>query len=128
MTDQPADVNVVFTPAGVQARVAPGTSLLDAARSVGVDLDSTCGVEACGRQVTPSVGEFAKWGITSDESSLSPWTSRRPTTRVGARSNRRPPRLHGHRLADVVVDATRHQVHRPVVRKKIDLPGLTSIR
>lgn len=129
MTDQPADVNVVFTPAGVQARVAPGTSLLDAARSVGVDLDSTCGGRGlCGRcQVTPSVGEFAKWGITSDASSVTPWTTsesaykgrRRiePGSRLGCQADA---------LTDVVVDIPpASQVHRPVVRKRIDLSGLT---
>lgn len=123
------DVRVVFTPSGVEADVAPGTSLLDAARSVGVDLDSTCGGRGlCGRcQVRPSIGEFAKWGITSDESAVSPWTTsesdykgRRtiePGSRLGCQANA---------LADVVVDVpAASQVHRPVVRKKIDLPGLT---
>ena len=123
------DITVVFTPSGVKTDVAPGTTLLDAARQVGVDLDSTCGGRGlCGRcQVTPSVGEFAKWGITSDESAISPWTTsesdykgRRPIepgSRLGCQANA---------LADVVVDIPpASQVHRPVVRKKIDLPGLT---
>ena len=41
MTSRPGDgnVTVVFTPSGVHADVAPGTSLLDAARAVKVDLD-----------------------------------------------------------------------------------------
>ena len=122
------DITVVFTPSGVNARVAPGTSLLDAARSVGVDIDSTCGGRGlCGRcQVTPSVGEFAKWGITSDESSVSPWTSSE-TDYKGRRKIEPGSRLgcHAHALCDVVVDIPpASQVHRPVVRKKIDLPGL----
>ena len=130
MTDVPGEnVTVVFTPSGVQTAVARGTSLLDAARSVGVDIDSTCGGRGiCGRcQVTPSIGEFAKWGITSDESAVSPWTTsesdykgRRtiePGSRLGCQATA---------LADVVVDIPpASQVHRPVVRKKIDLPGLT---
>lgn len=130
MTDVAGEgVTVVFTPSGVTTEVARGTSLLDAARSVGVDLDSTCGGRGlCGRcQVTPAVGEFAKWGITSDESAVSPWTTsesdykgRRPIetgSRLGCQANA---------LADVVVDVPpASQVHRPVVRKKIDLPGLT---
>jgi len=123
------DVSVVFTPAGVTADVGPGTTLLDAARGVGVDLDSTCGGRGlCGRcQVTPSFGEFAKWNITSDEAAVSPWTSsesdykgRRPIdagSRLGCQTRA---------LADVVIDIpAASQVHRPVVRKKIDLPGLT---
>ena len=131
MTSRPGDgnVTVVFTPSGVHADVAPGTSLLDAARAVKVDLDSTCGGRGlCGRcQVTPSVGEFAKWGITSDESSLSPWTSSE-TDYKGRRTIEPGGRLGcmATALADVVVDVPpASQVHRPVVRKKIDLPRLT---
>jgi len=129
MTGPGADVRVVFTPAGVEADVAPGTSLLDAARAVGVDIDSTCGGRGiCGRcQVTPSFGEFAKWSITSDGAAVSPWTTseadykgRRaiePGSRLGCQTRA---------LADVVVDIPpASQVHRPVVRKTIDLPGLT---
>ncbi len=122
-------VTVVFTPSGVTTDVARGTSLLDAARSVGADIDSTCGGRGlCGRcQVTPSIGEFAKWSITSDASAVSPWTTsesdykgrRRiePGSRLGCQTNA---------LADVVIDIPpASQVNRPVVRKKIDLPGLT---
>ena len=109
MTSGPGDrnVTVVFTPSGVHADVAPGTSLLDAARAVKVDLDSTCGGRGlCGRcQVTPSVGEFAKCGITSDESSLSPWTSSE-TDYKGRRTIEPGSRLGcmATALADVVVD------------------------
>ena len=39
-TDQPL---VIFTPSGKRGRVAPGTSVLAAARQLGVDLDSVCG-------------------------------------------------------------------------------------
>lgn len=123
------DAKVVFTPSGVQADVAPGTTVLDAARRVGVDIDSTCGGRGlCGRcQITPSLGEFAKWGITSTEDAVSPWTSsesaykgRRQITagnRLGCQATV---------ITNVVVDVpAASQVHRPVVRKKIDLDGLT---
>ena len=58
---------VVFTPSGKRGRFDEGTNLLDAARSLGVDLDSVCGGRGiCGRcQVVVSEGEFAKHGITS---------------------------------------------------------------
>ncbi|MEM9519705.1 MAG: ASKHA domain-containing protein [Actinomycetota bacterium] len=129
MTDVQDEITVVFTPSGVDVRVAPGTSLLDAARSVNVDIDSTCGGRGlCGRcQVTPSVGEFAKWGITSDESSVTPWTT--SETEYKGRRKIEPGGRLGcmtAALSDVVVDIPpASQVHRPVVRKKIDLPGLT---
>ncbi len=49
-----------------------GTSVLQAARSLGVDIDSVCGGRAlCGRcQVDVGVGNFAKHGITSGAASL----------------------------------------------------------
>ncbi|MFT5200637.1 MAG: uncharacterized 2Fe-2S/4Fe-4S cluster protein (DUF4445 family), partial [Candidatus Aldehydirespiratoraceae bacterium] len=123
------DTTVIFTPSGVQARVPVGTTLLDAARSVAVDLDSTCGGRGlCGRcQVTPSFGEFAKWNITSGPDDVSEWTSSERDYKG------RRPIADGNRLGcqalvrgDIVVDVpAESQVHRPVVRKKIDLTGLT---
>ncbi|MDG2027045.1 MAG: ASKHA domain-containing protein [Acidimicrobiales bacterium] len=123
------DATVIFTPSGVQARVPIGTSLLDAARSVAVDVDSTCGGRGlCGRcQVTPSLGEFAKWSITSTADDVSEWT----TSERDYKGRR--PIVDGNRLGcqalvcgDVVVDVpAESQVHRPVVRKKVDLAGLT---
>jgi uncharacterized 2Fe-2S/4Fe-4S cluster protein (DUF4445 family) len=123
------DVTLVFTPSGVQADVAPGTTVLDAARRVGVDIDSTCGGRGlCGRcQITPSLGEFAKWGITSTDDAVSPWTSAESAYK-GRRQITAGNRLgcQAKVVTDVVVDVpAASQVHRPVVRKKIDLDGLT---
>ncbi len=43
-------VDVVFSPSGLRGDFAPGTTVLDAARKLGVDLDSVCGGRAiCGR-------------------------------------------------------------------------------
>lgn len=65
---------VVFTPSGKRGHVPSGSSILDAARQMGVDLDSVCGGRGiCGRcQVILSEGEFAKHAITSRASHLSP--------------------------------------------------------
>ena len=62
-----SDVKIVFTPSGRQGRVPHGTSVLAAARQLGVDIDSVCGGRAmCGRcQVNVGVGEFAKHGLKS---------------------------------------------------------------
>ncbi len=124
----PKRATVVFTPAGIRHVVDPGVSVLDAARGAGVDLDSTCGGRGlCGRcQVTPAFGEFAKWHVSSSEGAL---TSPGPTE-VGY-SGRRP-LADGMRLGcqarvagDVVIDVpVSSQVHRPVVRKSINLGGL----
>ncbi len=62
-----ADALVIFMPSGRRGRFARGTPLLDAARSLGVYVESVCGGRGiCGRcQVLPSHGIFAKHGITS---------------------------------------------------------------
>jgi uncharacterized 2Fe-2S/4Fe-4S cluster protein (DUF4445 family) len=116
---------VVFTPSGLEARVPDGTSLLDAARAVGADLDSTCGGRGiCGRcQVVPSFGEFAKLGIRSDESAVAGWTStesayrgRRPIAeggRLGCAAT-----VHGDLVVEIPASS---QVHRQVVRKSVDV-------
>ena len=76
---------VVFTPSGKRGRFGDETHLLDAARSLGVDLDSVCGGRGiCGRcQVVVSEGEFAKHAITSRADHLTPFSE--PETRYRER-------------------------------------------
>ncbi len=64
---------VVFMPSGKRGDFALGTKVLDAARSLGVDIDSVCGGRAlCGRcQVQCMSGEFPKHGIHSSFKHLS---------------------------------------------------------
>ena len=64
---------IVFTPSGKRGRFPLGTPVLQAARSLGVDIDSVCGGRAiCGRcQINVGEGEFAKHGITSAASHVS---------------------------------------------------------
>jgi len=52
----------------------PGTTVLQAAQQLGVDLESSCGGRGkCGRcQVTPVIGEFPKHGMKSLAQHLSP--------------------------------------------------------
>jgi uncharacterized 2Fe-2S/4Fe-4S cluster protein (DUF4445 family) len=115
---------VVFTPSGKRGHFPVGTPLLQAARSLGVDIDSVCGGRGlCGRcQVLVAEGEFAKHGVTSSGASLSPFSE--PEMRY----SRRAPLAQGRRLscsarveADVVIDVpASSQVHRQVVRKEAD--------
>src|SRR5579885_1273172 len=67
------DALVVFMPSGRRGRFPIGTPLLQAARSLGVDIDSVCGGRGiCGRcQVELAEGEFAKLGVTSAADHLS---------------------------------------------------------
>jgi uncharacterized 2Fe-2S/4Fe-4S cluster protein (DUF4445 family) len=121
-------VHVVFTPSGLTAEVDEGTTVLDAARRLGVDLDSVCGGRGiCGRcQVTPSPGNFAKWGIVSTDTALS-----EPASTERDYRGRRP-LVPGRRLgcaamicADAVIDVPADsQVHRQIVRKSVDLTGV----
>ena len=60
-------VKVVFTPSGKRGHFPLETPVLEAARSLGVDIDSVCGGRAiCGRcQVLCAEGEFPKHEINS---------------------------------------------------------------
>ena len=124
-TDATAPVRVVFTPSGRAGAVSAGTTVLDAAREFGVDLDSVCGGRGiCGRcQVVPSVGSFPKWAITAGPEALSSrgateaaYEGRRPLgpeARLGCQARV---------SADVVVDVPPDsQLHGPVVRKSVDV-------
>jgi uncharacterized 2Fe-2S/4Fe-4S cluster protein (DUF4445 family) len=58
---------VVFQPSGRQGQVRAGMSLLEAARQLGVDVDSICGGrQTCGKcKVLIEAGAFAKYAIES---------------------------------------------------------------
>lgn len=117
---------VVFMPSGKRGDFASGTPLLDAARALGVDIDSVCGGRAlCGRcQVECMSGDFPKHGIRSDASHLSDKSSTErhygPKGKRTLADDRRlscQARLEG----DVVIDVpSTSQVHRQVVRKSAD--------
>ena len=68
-----AEALVVFTPSGRRGRFQAGTTVLQAAQELGVDIDSVCGGRAiCGRcQVVLSEGSFPKHGIESSQENLS---------------------------------------------------------
>ena len=60
-------------PSGRRGRVARGTTLLEAARQLGVEIESICGGrQTCGKcQVVVEEGHFAKHGLTSSAEHLS---------------------------------------------------------
>ena len=115
----------MFTPSGRRGRFKSGTNVLDAARSLGVDIDSVCGGRGiCGRcQVSQGIGSFPKLGITSTPDHLSPAGELETTYRRehGLGPDRRlscTAKLRGDALIDVPPES---QVHRQVVRKSLDL-------
>lgn len=65
---------VLFMPSGKRGRFASGTPVIEAARELGVYVESVCGGRAtCGRcQVSVQEGHFAKHGITSSNDHISP--------------------------------------------------------
>ena len=120
-----AEPLVIFTPSGRRGRVAAGTTVLDAARALGVDIDSVCGGRGiCGRcQVQPAEGAFPKHGIESRADHLSPVGEVEEAYRSasGLAADRRlscTAAVHGDVLVDVPPES---QVHRQVVRKGIDV-------
>ncbi len=119
-----ADPLVIFTPSGKRGRFPAGTPVLEAARRLGVDLDSVCGGRGiCSKcQVTPGFGSFPKHGVTVAAGALSAWNA------VEERYRSKRGLIDGRRLgcqakieADVVIDVPpESQVHKQVVRKEAD--------
>ena len=119
-----SDPQVIFTPSGRRGRAPVGTTVLDAARTLGVDIDSVCGGRGiCGRcAVTPGFGTFAKHGITSAPEHLSAPGEVEAAYRAehGLAADRRLS-CTAELLGDLVVDVPpESQVHRQVVRKDLD--------
>ena len=65
---------VVFQPSGRRGEFEAGTTLMDAARGLGVDIETICGTKhTCGQcKVQVQEGEFAREGITSSMDHVSP--------------------------------------------------------
>ena len=116
---------VIFTPSGRRGRFEPGITILDAARSLGVDLDSVCGGRGlCGRcQVVPAEGSFPKHGIESSDAHLSPLgADEQEYDRLRGLAQGRRLGCRAHVEADILVDVPpESQVHRQVVRKGVPL-------
>lgn len=118
MTD---DALVIFTPSGKRGRVARGTSVLAAARALGVDLDSVCGGRGiCSKcQIAPGQGDFPKHGVHVAADALSAQNA------VEDRYDRIRGLAPGRRLgcqaciqSDVVIDVPpESQLHKQVIRK-----------
>jgi uncharacterized 2Fe-2S/4Fe-4S cluster protein (DUF4445 family) len=112
---------IVFSPSGKRGRFPVGTPVLQAARELGVDIDSICGGRArCGRcQVEAVEGSFAKENIVSSGRNLSAmgeaeqYCEERGRLRPGNRLS-----CQAQILGDVRIDVpASSQVHHQVVRK-----------
>ena len=97
---------------------------MQAARQLGVDLDSVCGGRGiCSKcQISPGFGEFPKHGLTVREDAISEWNA------VEERYDQKRGLAEGRRLGcqatvqgDLVIDVPpESQVHRQVVRKRAE--------
>ncbi len=115
---------IVFSPSGKRGHFTVGTPVLQAARELGVDIDSICGGRArCGRcQVEAVEGNFAREGIVSSTSHLSEESENEQICRQHGRLRE------GNRLScqakilgDVRIDVpASSQVHQQVVRKDFE--------
>ena len=120
-----ADALVLFMPSGRRGRFPLGTSVLDAARSLGVYIESVCGGRGlCGRcQIAVAEGAFAKHAITSAADHLSAFSTNearyaeKRTLAAGRRLSCQA-RIEGDLVIDVPTDV---QVNRQVVRKRAEV-------
>jgi len=115
---------VLFMPSGKRGRFAAGTPVLDAARSLGVYIESVCGGRGiCGRcQIQVAEGKFAKHGIESRADHLAGVTATetRYRDKRGLADDRRlscAALIEGDLVIDVPQDV---QVTSQVVRKRAE--------
>ncbi|TDK36757.1 DUF4445 domain-containing protein [Rhizobium deserti] len=118
------DPLVLFMPSGKRGRFPVGTPVLDAARQLGVYVESVCGGRAtCGRcQVSVQEGNFAKHGITSSNNHLSPVGPKEERyDRVRGLAEGRRLSCSVQILGDLVIDVPQDTViNAQVVRKAVD--------
>jgi len=117
-------------PSGLRGQVPSGTTVLQAAQRLGVDLESICGGQGKCRkcQVLPQQGEFAKHGINSRVEHLSELTATELLQQSKNRlKNGRRLGCNARILGDLVVDVPEEsQQHKQHIAKAItayDGPG-----
>ncbi len=115
---------VLFMPSGKRGRFPVGTPILEAARSLGVYVESVCGGRGiCGRcQIEVQTGNFAKHGITSTADSISEFGPKEQ--RYAEKRDLKPGRrlscsstIQGDLVVDIPVDV---QINAQIVRKDDD--------
>ncbi|WP_281685464.1 ASKHA domain-containing protein, partial [Thalassobaculum salexigens] len=126
--DEAGEAFVVFTPSGRRGTFPIGTPVLQAARALGVDIDSVCGGRGiCGRcQVTLSEGSFTKFQVDSRAANLSEPARNelRYRDKRGLAPGRRlscSTQLLGNAVIDVPETS---QVHRQIVRKRAEVRAI----
>lgn len=67
---------IIFQPSGRRGKIQEGANLLEAARSLGVEIESICGEKkTCGKcKIQVEEGFFEKYGVDSKMDNLTGWT------------------------------------------------------
>lgn len=118
------DALILFMPSGKRGRFPIGTPILEAARQLGVYVESVCGGRGiCGKcQVSVAEGQFAKHGISSSNESLSPFsaTEERYKSKRSLADDRRLS-CSSKLVSDVVIDIPQAaSANNQMVRKAVD--------
>ena len=128
-------MNVLFMPSGLRGQVPVGTTVLQAAQRLGVDLESICGGQGKCRkcQVLPQEGEFPKHGITSRLDHLSEFTEteRHHQSKNRLKNGRRlgcNARLLGDLVVDVPEESQQHKQHIAKAVTAYDIQVLPALR
>ncbi len=129
------EVNVLFMPSGLRGQVPVGTTVLQAAQRLGVDLESICGGQGKCRkcQVLPQEGKFPKHGITSRLEHLSEFTEteRHHQAKNRLKDGRRlgcNARLLGDLVVDVPEESQQHKHHITKAVTAYDIQVLPALR
>ena len=129
------EVSVLFMPSGLRGRVPVGTTVLQAAQRLGVDLESICGGQGKCRkcQVLPQEGKFPKHGITSRLEHLSEFTEteRHHQAKNRLKEGRRlgcNARLLGDLVVDVPEESQQHKQHITKAVTAYDIQVLPALR
>ncbi len=116
---------ILFMPSGRRGRFPVGTPVLDAARALGVYIESVCGGRGiCGRcQIEVQEGQFAKHQITSSNDHLSAFTDTeaRYVAKRGELAGPRRLSCSATIQGDLVIDVPQDvQINRQIVRKRAE--------
>ncbi len=122
MTTANGAFQVVFMPSGRRGPVPAGATLLDAARQLGVDIESICGGrQTCAKcRVRVAEGDFAKHGLRSHAGHLSPAGAKERDLLAGAGEGAPADRLAcaAHVRGDLLVDVPEEsRAHKQIIRK-----------
>ena len=119
------EIKLAFNPSGQRGNFPRGTLLLDAARSLGVDIDSVCGGRGicCKCQIKCVEGTFLKHQIKSSHSHLSGRSDIEKSEKTLSKLYESDNRLSCQTriMDDCVIDVPKQsQVHKQIIRKDVD--------